>query len=109
MLARYGEFCSNIVDDFELLVPVNTETVGQCTGLKDKNGRLIFEGDVLFYAEKGGVVKYDNGCYVFLWKTFDKYRPDFFKKCVLTNYANFNNLEIIGNIHNNPELLEVEK
>ena len=85
------------------------ETVGQCTGLKDKNGKLIFEGDVLSYDEKRGVVKYKNACYVFWWKGFNKYRLDCFKECILTNYAGFDNLEIIGNIHDNPELLGVKE
>lgn len=116
----YGLYLDDYVydTDFPCIIPLRSgnhyldwavirETVGQYTGLKDKNGKRIFEGDILSYDKKCGVVKFDNGCYVFWWKRFDKYSPDFFKKCILTNYGSFENLEVIGNIHDNPELLEV--
>ena len=48
LLARYGDNTSNIVESkFELLVPVETKTVGQWAGLCDKNGVKVFEGDVV--------------------------------------------------------------
>ena len=101
MLARYGEFCSNIVDDFELLVPVKTETVGQCTGLKDKNGKVIFEGDIC---------KHRSNCSDKLVISVVTYTDGHFLALV-NEHSGFElseKLEIIGNCHDNPELLEVE-
>lgn len=82
---------------------VDYETVGQYTGLKDKNGVKIFEGDIVIgkkgYAgspyypiwEQRFAVKYEYGCY---------------RELCDTSYYEF---EVIGNIHDNPELLEVSE
>ena len=80
-------------------IMVHSETVGQFTGLTDKNGKKIFEGDIIAeYGDKefSAVVRFDEGCFVAtddkLWHT------------VLLEHLE--ELEIIGNIHDNPELLE---
>ena len=69
-------------------------TVGQCTGLKDKNGKLIFEGDIISRGEDRGVIKYDDetASYYIRWKESETFIED---------------CEVIGNIYENPELLEV--
>lgn len=72
----------------------------QCTGLKDKNGKLIFEGDiftVLHCGEKKVVVFWDDEQARFKVKNaahnlFETIRSDY--------------LEVIGNIYENPELLK---
>ena len=87
------------------------ETVSQYTSLTDKNGKSIFEGDVVIYDNSPynaycepirGVIAWRNGSLCFKYKPWSSvmYRAlcsdDFFAaKC-----------EIIGNIHDNPELLE---
>ena len=79
---------------------VYPETVGQYTGLTDRNGTKIFEGDVvdiLTENEELGVVEYEDGGFLV---NADGFSVDFH-----TN-INGTDLEIIGNIHDNPELME---
>ena len=76
-------------------------TIMQSTGLKDKNGKEIFEGDVLGTKDGvlNGVVEYRSD--LGMW-TNSLIRYNNFER--LCNVAN--SREIIGNIYENPELLE---
>lgn len=87
------------------------ETVGQCTGLRDKNGNLIFEGDIIKTKEYGRDIGRSNVNNFDIFKVI--YEPAVFRlenvRRGFNLVGNDNDFEIIGNIHDNPELLEVEK
>ena len=72
------------------------ETVGQYTGLTDKNGNKIFEGDIV-----SAPIYSDIGCY-----PHTESKIIFVKIPEIYKMAFDGNFEIIGNIHENPELLK---
>ena len=98
-------------------ITVYKDTVGQYTGLIDKNGKKIFEGDIVKYRDEGYIV---NGVVLFglyasagatfaghegfylEWAEDDGLRKD------IGFWATKRPLEVIGNIHDNPELMEDE-
>lgn len=95
------------------LVEVITETVGQCTGLRDKKGRLIFEGDIcsLKYCRNNhvGKIVFGEEAAAFILQyniTVGAYGERATHRPLIMHC---DDVEVIGNIHDNPELLEVEK
>ena len=80
------------------------ETVGQYTGLDDKNGKKIFEGDVCKLILNKVFVELTSGS--FKSRRVDK-NDVFFPVCEFT--VNQCHPEVIGNIHDNPELMEVRE
>lgn len=95
---------------FQASYIVEPETVGQYTGLKDKNGTKIFEGDIVKYLPDWRIYN-DAEKYVVEWK--DKscgFEPfsDSMENCHHCGGGlDPADCEVIGNIHDNPELMEV--
>ena len=93
---KFGETNFMSFDDIKLM---------QSTGLKDKNGKEVFIGDI---------IKCTRGCphEVYLVKeyggTYIGGMPAIYLKGIREGYAWTEHEEIIGNIYENPELLEVE-
>ena len=81
------------------------ETVGQYTGMTDKNGKRIFEGDIIRCGGKVvGVVNYHDCCFCvrFIMKDHAN-RSNPAMDIIENEYPN--DIEVIGNIHDNPELI----
>ena len=96
-------------EDGEPLSDDDAELVGY-TGLKDKNGVEIYEGDILEMAEQSLLrfeVVYDAGHMAFMRNWIDKRVPAIRCKGEMEHLsANTDFLEVIGNRFENPELLE---
>lgn len=80
---------------------VDPETVGQYTGLTDKNGTKIFEGDIVKYGDTVHNVVFEqrNGTAYFglVYSTLETLSFGY--------YQDLKQIEVIGNIYDNPELL----
>jgi uncharacterized phage protein (TIGR01671 family) len=80
--------------------------VMQFTGLKDKNGVEIYEGDIVKYFQPYSkawhthIVKWDN-----LWACFGLFEEGN-KWCKESDWVKIKEIEVIGNIYENPELLK---
>lgn len=117
----YGNYCyAEFIDkrgyeDLIIEQPANgetrrviPETVGQYTGLTDKNGKKIFEGDIVAGAliwqekRKNGLVAFKDGSFGLMW-----YRGGVEQFNAFTSMCNVE-YEVIGNIHDNPDLLKGE-
>lgn len=129
-----GYMIDRVADSRRFRVMINPSTICQCTGLKDKNGRLIWENGIVDFLGHRGIVKFECGSFGIAYEKhidWDEIQANIMPLtgCENTLYAcendnyislweiywNFNDeddslntVEVIGNIFDNPELLESE-
>lgn len=86
----------NYEDDC-LWCQVIPETVGLDIGIKDRNGKSMFDGDIVEYREEYGQIEYheDEAMYVV---SFDTWFTDFDHICGI-------DVEVVGNVYDNPAML----
>lgn len=89
---------------------VDPSTVDQYTGLMDKNDKRIFEGDIVStdIARPYLIVEFRDGCFMFNCNDGGKDYYDIMLPILEDAQTEYKYGEIIGNIHDNPELLGVQ-
>lgn len=121
-----------MTNDIPDMIEVDPSTICQCTGLKDKNSKLIWENDIVDFLGHKGTVKYECGCFgiafkqIIDWEEIASYImpitgcENILYACENDNfislweiYWNFNDeddlvntVEVIGNVFDNPEFRE---
>lgn len=96
--------------DCDLIITCDFTNLMQCTGLKDKNGKLIYEGDIVrTWKFSTGITQLS----VIVWNEvrcgFRLYNIDNYRRNIHLypqSMVNVTTIEVIGNIYENPELLE---
>ena len=103
-----GEYFGEYTTDYYIVIP---ETVGQYTELKGKNGKKIFEGDICKESIETYVKKWENKGII--EKSYGAFGLASFDKKHFLAFINASiyvrHYEVIGNIYDNPELLEDEE
>lgn len=116
LVSRLDEYSAEMTNtDGVSGIDVDRKTICEYTGLIDKNGNKIFEGDIIKNHYAIGVVAFGE----FRFSACDEYACTHYGVYAKSNYRNFyhddgyallpsenDRFELIGNIYNNPELLE---
>jgi hypothetical protein lmonocFSL_04052 len=97
---NYKDFIVTNEEDGEHYYPITElSSIGQYTGLKDKNGKKIFEGDIVEFTNldlPNMVIRFDNGSFMFCEdenSTYEELRMTY-------------TVEVVGNIYDTPELMK---
>ena len=124
-----------MTNNIPTMIEVDPTTICQCTGLKDKNGNLIWENDIVDFLGHKGKVVYECGSFGIAYRDYIDWEEIEANICPITGcdnalfacendnfislweiYWNFNDeddsvntVEVIGSAIDNPELLEVEE
>ncbi len=106
----YGYYLPSIYEDVDIITvledfnlnqknyAVLKDTVGQFSGLTDKNGKEIYEGDIATDGENIYTVEFSMWSYAFVWDKHGSQNNFHFEK------DDNQEMELVGNIYDNPEL-----
>ena len=94
-----------MTNDIPNMIEVDPSTICQCTGLKNKNGKLIWENEIIKCKFGIAVAVWDKSEWRIKWVKDNIWRKDLHYWVVEDNQRT----EVIGNKFENPELLESEE